>query len=527
MMCGAFLLTGLAVPVMAFNLTGGLTGWWEQPDQQNHGLIIAISRQANGEQQGVAFWAHYDDQGSPSWLLAQGPLVGDTIEADLFQVQGINFMQPSGTETGTEEKIGTFDVVFEDCDSAEVNYMTELATIGSGSFRIQRLTTIPGVDCSGGVTDNIPPSAMPERFEIDLVPAAAFPNARGEADWDLRPGSAEFEVEIEYVDPGTYTVVVGGVERGSIIAAIDGDDDRAEGYIEFRSPQRRDYPLLDFDPRGQTIGVFLNGQLVLSSVAPESGQPADPGMGPEFGDEDIRVQMTNAGVYPGGDAEAELERERRQVSFEIDVDDVPVGEYAVRVDTIERGIIRVTADDDGDTDGELEFRFPATSGYPVLDFDPRGSLIEIVEGETALFFVDFPGMSGGSNPDHPGPGPGTDPSGPDLDIAYELPNLGVFPEANAEADYSRDEDGREFDVEIDDVPAGTYILKVGGVVRGNIVAVVDQGEDDDDGFNADGKIEFSNPQQSGDELLDFSVGGELIEILDGDTVIFRGSFPNT
>ncbi|MFW5815618.1 MAG: hypothetical protein ACOCVP_02060, partial [Wenzhouxiangella sp.] len=473
----------------------------------------------------------YDNNGNPRWLLAQGPLEGDTIEGELFSVQGIEFMQARGTVSSPEQRTGTFEIVFESCDRGTVSYAQELPTqgtdfsIGSGSFDITRLTTIPGMDCTGGITDNIPPSAVPERFEIDLQPAAAFPLARGDADWDLRPGSAEFEVDIEYVEPGTYTVVVGGIERGSIVAVIEDDDELAEGYIEFRSPQRRDYPLLDFDPRGQIIEVFWNDQVVLSSTAPDSGQPDGSGLAPEFGDEDIKVVMANTGVYPGGDADAELERERRQVSFEVDVDDVPVGEYSLRVDTIERGMIRVEADSDGDTDGELEFRFPATPGYPLLDFDPRGSLIEIMEGDRTLFFVDFPDEGGTSNPGQPGPG-GED-SGPELEIVYDIPNLGVFSQADAKAEFYRDEDGLEFDVEIDDVPAGTYTLRVGGVVQGSIVAVVPADEQDDGDFSAEGEIDFSNPQQAGDELLEFTVGGQLIEILDGDTVIFQGTFPNT
>lgn len=512
----------LIAPAMAFKPTGSLTGFWEQPDQQNHGLILAISRLPDGELTGVAFWAHYDNQSSPTWLLAQGPLVGDRMAADLYQVRGIGFMQPSGTAADPEERIGSFEVTFESCDRAEVFYDTSLASVGSGSFGIARLTTIPGADCSGGITDNVPPSALPESFEFDLQPADGFPRARGEVEWELRPGSAEFEIDIEYVAPGSYTVVIGGVERGTIAASIDDDDELAEGEIEFRSPQRRNYPLLDFDPRGQNVEIFLDEQLVLSGVIPEAGQAPGQPDAPDFGDLMIKVDMNNAGVYPGGDAELELEIEPRKVSFEVEVEDVPVGNYSLRVDTIERGIIHVTAEDDGDTEGELEFRFPATPGYPLLDFDPRGALIEIMQGESTLFFVDFPGAGGGGNPGQPGTGP----SGPDLEIDYDIPNLGVFPEADAKAEFSRDDDGLEFEVEIEDVPAGSYTLRFGGVVRGSIIAVVDEDEGDDGDFSAEGEIEFSNPQRSGDELLDFDVGGELIEILDGETVIFRGTFPD-
>ncbi|NDY95131.1 hypothetical protein G3I74_05255 [Wenzhouxiangella sp. C33] len=523
---GLILMAAVASPAAAFKVTGSFTGWWDQPDEQNHGLIIAISRLPGGDQTAVVFWAHYNDSGSPTWLLAQGPLRDDTIEADLFQVRGVNFMQASGTRPDAEERIGTFEIVFENCDRGEVSYTTELPAVGAGGFAIQRLTTVPGMECSGGVSDNVPPSAPPEKFEIDLDPTPDYPDAQGEAEWVMRPGSAEFEIEIEDVQPGEYSVVVGGEERGTLVAVMDDDDDDwAEGELEFRSPQRGDKPLLDFDPRGQSIEVFLDGELVLSSDAPEEGTPVGEGKGPGFGGQEIEVEMTNSGVYSDGEASAELERERRLVSFEIEVEDIPVGEYPVWVDMTEVGVISVELDDDGDTEGELEFRFPLTAGYPLLDFDPRGSLIEIVEGDTTLFFVDFPSSGDDSNSDRPGHGgPGGKGPGPDLEIDFDLPNEGVYPDASAEAQYEIDEDGREFEVEIDDVPAGTYTLTVAGVERGDIVAVVD--EDDDDGFNAEGKITFSDPRDSDDELLNFNVRGESIEILEGGTVIFSGTFPN-
>jgi hypothetical protein len=523
------LLVGTIPTATAFNLTGGLTGWWDQPDEQNHGLIIAISQFATGEQIGVAFWAHYDDEGRPTWLIAQGPLVGDTIEADLFEVDGINFMQPSGTMNGAEENVGTFAIKFDDCDSGLVTYASQLPRVGSGEFRISRLTTVPGMDCTGGITDNIPPSAQPESFDIELLPATGFANARGDAEWDARPGSAEFEVHIENVQHGTYDLFVAGEFRGEITASIDDGDDQAEGSIEFRSPQRRDYPLLDFDPSGANIEVFnSSGALVLSSVAPEPGTVADLGAAPPFGDEDILVTMTNAGVYPAGDAYAELEREPNVVIFEVDVEDIPVGQYSVRVDTIERGTLQVTADSDGDTDGELEFRYPATPGYALLDFDPRGALIEVVEGNTTLFSIDtFPGTAQNGDDDNPvDPGRGSDEgNGPELELVYEIPNRGVYAQADANAYFSRDEDGIEFEVEIEDVPVGTFTLKVGGQTRGTITTGIPSGEDNDGDFSAEGEIDFSNPQRSGESLLDFPVSGQLIEILEGETVIFSGTFP--
>ncbi len=530
---GILLLAALMSPALAFNATGGLTGWWEQPDEQNHGLIIAISRLPGGNQTGVVFWAHYDDEGNPTWLLAQGPLRGDTIEADLYQVQGIRFMQPRGTAAPAEEKVGTFAVTFEDCDQGQVDYNAP-ELIGSGNFDIQRLTTVPGMDCSGGVSDNVPPSARPERLEIDLEPALGFPDARGEVEWMMTPGFVELEVEIESVEPGEYSLFVGDEFRGTIIAVLDDDDDGGEGEIEFRSPERGNKPLLDFEPRGQLIEIFRSSDstLVLSGEVPEEAAPVGDDKRPGAGAEEIEIDMINADVYPEGEAEAEWESYQDVETFEIEIEDIPVGNYLVFVDADEVGVIEVMEDDDGDTEGELEFRFPETAGFPVLEFDPRGALIDIVEGEnldegTVIFFVEFPETD--EHPDRPGPG-GPGGKGPGMEIDLDLPKVtddSDYVDASAKAELEIDDDGREFEVEIEDVPAGTYTLKVGGVERGQIEAVVDEDDDDEDGFNAEGEIKFSDPRDSDDELLDFDVRGELIEILEGDTVIFSGTFPNS
>ncbi|MFP4207350.1 MAG: hypothetical protein ACLFSC_01750 [Wenzhouxiangella sp.] len=522
----------LAAPAFAFKATGGLTGWWEQPDEQNHGLIIAISRLPGGDQTGVAFWAHYDDDGDPTWLLAQGPLRGNRIEGDLYQVQGVRFMQPKGMAEAAEEKVGSLEIVFENCDQGRVDYQSELPMVGSGSFEIQRLTTVPGMDCSGGVSDNVPPSARPQRLEIDLEPAPESPDARGEAEWMMTPGSVEFEVEIEYVEAGEYTVEVGGEPVGTIVASVDDDDDGAEGEIEFRSPERGDKPLLDFDPRGQTIEVLSGTAVVLSGTLPEEGEPVGGGKEPGAGGEDIEVEMVNAGVYPDGEAEAEWEFDDGVQTFEIEVEDIPVGDYRVFVNAIEVGVIGVREDDDDDdTEGELEFRSPPLAGFPELDFDPRGALIDIVEGEsldsgTVIFFVEFPAT--GDDQDDPGKG-GPGGKGPGPEIEFEVPKVtdeADYIDAKAKAELDIDDDGREFEVEIEDVPAGTYTLQVGGEVRGSIVAVVDD-DDDDDGFEAEGEIEFSEEDDGDDLPLDFSVRGELIEIIaDGGLIIFSGTFPS-
>ena len=54
--------------------------------------------------------------------------------------------------------------------------------------------------------------------------------------------------------------------RGTIVAT--GEEDDAEGEIFFTAPLRSGTELLDFDPRGQSIQVLGDGEVVLQVLFP-------------------------------------------------------------------------------------------------------------------------------------------------------------------------------------------------------------------------------------------------------------------
>lgn len=506
----SLLMMTLIAPAAAVEVTGTFSGWWDQPEQQNHGLIVVITGANSGIKTGAVYWAHYDDEGNPSWLLAQGDIVGDTIDATVYEVDGVSFGQPADPDANNVEPVGTMQIQFDDCNSGNVTYETINVIVGTGGFPISRLSNQPGAPCSGGIGDDVPPGTLPEEFDIDLISTGVMAGASGDADFELRSDRIDFSVEIEDVPPGSYRLEVGGIDRGEINVASTPSGN--EGEIEFRSPASPGKILLDFDPRGQTIDVLGGGDIILTSVAPDSGSIPGGGDGaPPFGDSEIDVDLTNEGVFPAGDADAELEQESNRVDFKVEVEDVPVGSYALVVDGIERGQIQVVADDNG-TEGELEFRFPTESGKLPLDFDPRGALVEVFDGNTRLFWTSFPASGVG---DDGGDGDGDGGGSPDSEIEIDLTNAGVYPAGSGDAEYDVDADGTDFDVEIEDVPAGSYTLRVGGTVRGTIQVVDDEGE-----------IEFGNPPDDDELPLDFDPRGQLIEVLEGGTLIFSGNFPS-
>jgi hypothetical protein len=523
----------------ALQVTGSFTGWWGQPQQENHGVIVSISRRADGSNQGVLYWAHYDLDGKPSWLYAQGPIIGDTIDAELYRFEGVTFMQPDDPNTPRGEPVGTMQVRFSDCTAADVTFDSIESGIGAGAFPIRRLTRQPGTTCSGGVSDNRGSDAPIEDFRAPLLSTGAIPGASGKVDYDANSARVEFEVEIEDVPEGDYELHVGGVPRATISVGMT--DDGPEGEVEFRSPVEAGKLLLDFEPLGELVEIIQGGSAILEGVVEPAGTggPGAPGMPgggnpPPLGDaQEIEIDLLNDGVYPAGSGEAEYEQRPNRLEFEVEIEDVPVGDYTLFVDGVERGLIQVQFLDE-DTEGELEFRYPPEAGKLPLDFDPRGALIEIFEDSASIFHVAFPTEGSEDEDDDDAPGPGNDDPGNDDDpdndddpgdatsaeIIIDLNNTGVYPAADGEARWERDDEGEiDFEVEIEDVPTGSYTLRVGGIDRGTITVTVVDGE-------TEGEIEFGAPTDDPDELpLDFDPRGELIEVLEGDTPIFSATLP--
>ncbi|HKL50547.1 MAG TPA: hypothetical protein VJ908_05225 [Wenzhouxiangellaceae bacterium] len=411
LLCRTAAVSAIAISAFSANaleVTGGFTGWWGQPDQQNHGLIVSISRLPSGEKTGVLYWAHFDDEGNPSWLFAQGDIDDDMIDARVFAFEGITFMQGQDPDANFGEPVGSMEVVFSDCVTGEVTFDT--TAVGAGSFQIQRLTDQPGAECSGGISDDMGPGSLPEQFEIALAPTDVIPGARGTAEFKATPGHAEFEVEIEQVPAGEFELQVGGESRGLITVV---DTGTGSGEIEFRSPAGDDQLLLDFDPRDQIIDVLLGGQVVLTALAPEEGD--FPGNPPAFdlpirGTLELELELVNEGVFADGEAGAEFEMRKNRAEFEIEVSDIPAGTYPVFIGGINQADITVQEDDMGETGGDLEFAFPY-GGVEPLDFDPRGQSIEIFEGATLLFSGQFPEGEPDDDGNGPGNGNGNGPPG--------------------------------------------------------------------------------------------------------------------
>jgi len=225
--------------------------------------------------------------------------------------------------------------------------------------------------------------------------------------------------------------------------------------------------------------------------------------------------LPNLGIAPGATAKLEFDEQADRTEFQVELEDLPAGTYALMVAGTFRGDVVVSDDGLGGTEGELEFESPLDEPKPLLDFDPRNQLVDITQGAQTFFRGVF---NAAANPPEP-VGSGAPEFG-DNEIRFELDNTGLDADSSGDARLRQEHDRVRFDVEIEDLPPGEYELWIGGLLRG-VIQVIDFGTE------IEGEIEFSFPQSSGEELLDFDPRGQVVEIRQNGMVYLDGLFPQS
>jgi hypothetical protein len=402
------LLAILALPVSAIAqdviVTRSFTGLWDQPEHESQGINLQIIDQDNGDKVGVAYWYTYDDDMDSAWFLAVGPVNGDRIDMVLYEASGVGFLEPNSEGNDRVVEVGTLEMEFSSCTEGVATFTTQLTGIGSGSFPVERFTDLFNTSCSGGISDDTPSDIMMTEQRIALAPAREGLTASGHADFEERADRTEFSVEAEDLADGSYRILVGGVDRGELVVSL------GVGETEFRSPVEAGKVLLTFDPRGQLVEVHDSQGAVLTSGDASFGGGDDNGGDDNGGDDnggddnggddnggdldfgtlDIEVELTNTGVYPLASGDAKLEPRDDRTDFSVEIEDVPVGSYTLRIGGNTVGTIKVIQLQDGSVEGELEFRNPVEPGKVLLDFDPRGQQIDVLEGNTVIMETLFP-----------------------------------------------------------------------------------------------------------------------------------------
>ena len=348
---------------------------------------MTIIDQANGDKIAVVYWYTYGDDSKSAWFLGTGPVSGNRIEMVLYEGSGVGFLEANESGDDKVTPVGSMEIEFSSCDDGDVTFTTQIAGVGSGTFPIERLTDLFNTSCSGGVSDDTPSDVMETEVRIGLVPARQGISGSGHADYSERADRTEFSVEAEDLADGNYRIFVGDVDRGGLVVSL------GMGETEFRSPEEAGKALLTFDPTGEVIEVHDGQGAVLTSGDVVIGDGDDNGGGGEdidFGTTEIEVDLTNTGVYPLASGDARLRPEIDRTDFSVEIEDVPVGGYDLRIGGEIVGVITVNMQQDGSIEGELEFRNPVEPGKILLDFDPRGKQVDVLDGLTVILETLFP-----------------------------------------------------------------------------------------------------------------------------------------
>lgn len=365
-------------------VTRSFTALWDQPEHENQGINLQIVDQISGDKVGVAYWFTYGDDQESAWFIGIGPVSGNRIDMKLYEVKGVGFLEDNSPEKDEAREIGTMEMEFSSCDDGEVTFTTDLAEVGSGMFSVVRLTDLLNTRCSGGISDDTPADVVFTEQRIGLVPAREGITGSGHADFKERADRTEFSVEVEDLTNGSHRIFVGGEDKGELVVNM------GIGETEFRSPVEAGKVLLTFDPRGALIEVHDGQGAVLTSGDSVFDGGGGGGGNMDFGAIEIEVELNNTGVFPQASGDAELRPREDRTDFSVEIEDVPVGGYDLRIGGVIVGVIQVIVMQDESIEGELEFRNPVEPGKILLDFDPRGQQIDVLDGTTVILETLFP-----------------------------------------------------------------------------------------------------------------------------------------
>jgi len=138
----AFVLSVLFAASAHAALPPGITGAWYNPEQSGHGLSVEIIAPDHA----LVIWHAFDTRGRPLTLYMDGPITGRRIDATVYAPQGMRFGDFDRAELQMPVW-GEIEIEFSDCEAGELRWRALDSAFGSGSTRLQRLTSVSGLEC--------------------------------------------------------------------------------------------------------------------------------------------------------------------------------------------------------------------------------------------------------------------------------------------------------------------------------------------------------------------------------------------
>jgi len=329
----------------------------------------------------------------------------------------------------------------------------------------------------------------------------------------------KFSVELENAPVGGYDLLVNGVAQGiiSVVNLTNG----TKGELEFSSSDDDSTELpLTFDPLGATIAIAQGGVTLFQSVYDPTILSTRPRAEPASNFEEF---LGSTGFVSLAKAEAKYEVDSSgRHRFKVEIEDVPVGTYSLRVGSIHRASIRAALIY-GRVEGEVEFRSVIEPRKILLDFDPRGQLIEVISSEGAVLFTHLFGNGSATS----GNGSGTDDNNGGNGGNTRLPmfiSQALFAQpgsiGSVLATYEVQDDGDiKLKLKARQLALGSYDVSVGGVIRGVLNVVISGGQ-------TEGELEFENDPDPGQPLLNFAVLGQEILVSSSGNTLFSRTLTN-
>lgn len=126
---------------------GGGSGEYYSPERNLEGFFVEIVQRDVGRAIVVSWYTY--DLGRQMWLAGVATLTdgAESVEIPMEIFGGTDFGDAFSTDEVQREDWGTIEFSFPDCDSAKVDYNSEL-DFGEGSITLTRLTSLVGVSCT-------------------------------------------------------------------------------------------------------------------------------------------------------------------------------------------------------------------------------------------------------------------------------------------------------------------------------------------------------------------------------------------
>jgi hypothetical protein len=244
---------------------------------------------------------------------------------------------------------------------------------------------VPDLDINDPASANHEDKFPKQKLKIDMTPTvAAGPDAKGKIKYKSNQKGADLDLKAKDFPEGTYDLVVNDVVIMSFFYK-----GRGQGQLRFSTRPRGQSLPLNFDPAGATFRI-VQGDTDFFTATLTAAVPLPAVAGPG----ELEVELAPTGVQPLASGEAEYEEEPDKKEFSVEIEDVTPGTYDLFVDGINVGMIIATSTSEG-VKGEIEFRNPLGDdlGKTLLNFDPRGKTVQVLQGGVVILGADFPTSS--------------------------------------------------------------------------------------------------------------------------------------